>query len=371
MALIKCPECGKEYSDKAPSCPNCGCPTNAESTSTSTQVPEKTKKSPKGIIIGIICAVVIVGGIFGYKLYSDNKKQKTYVDAQTLISAGNYDEGIKMLEGIKGYSGVDEAIEKALQSKEQSSIDEAVKLAEEGKYDKAEELLNSLEGSDAVSEALDEVEDMKASEKYESGISLLNTGKYDEGIAELKEVIDYKDAAEVIEQAKYESYGFSAVKATKKVLKNPDSMLVHEITFYGSSDGESSAEAMTEGALDETNGTETEKEVTSETEVAEGAERFPSIVIHYGAQNGFGGTTTGYSLCSYDEEEGEYTLEGITNELDEEELDKDDDNYYIYAMTAMLINALQEGGHEVGSINRERFDNVIKSSAYTAIKLID
>ncbi len=28
MALIKCPECGKEISDKAASCPNCGCPIN-------------------------------------------------------------------------------------------------------------------------------------------------------------------------------------------------------------------------------------------------------------------------------------------------------------------------------------------------------
>lgn len=26
MALIKCPECGKEVSDKAQSCVNCGCP---------------------------------------------------------------------------------------------------------------------------------------------------------------------------------------------------------------------------------------------------------------------------------------------------------------------------------------------------------
>ncbi len=26
MALIKCEECGKEVSDKATSCPNCGCP---------------------------------------------------------------------------------------------------------------------------------------------------------------------------------------------------------------------------------------------------------------------------------------------------------------------------------------------------------
>lgn len=27
MSLIQCPECGKEFSDKAPACPNCGCPT--------------------------------------------------------------------------------------------------------------------------------------------------------------------------------------------------------------------------------------------------------------------------------------------------------------------------------------------------------
>lgn len=26
MALIKCPECGREISDKAISCPGCGCP---------------------------------------------------------------------------------------------------------------------------------------------------------------------------------------------------------------------------------------------------------------------------------------------------------------------------------------------------------
>lgn len=26
MALIKCPDCGREVSDKANACPNCGCP---------------------------------------------------------------------------------------------------------------------------------------------------------------------------------------------------------------------------------------------------------------------------------------------------------------------------------------------------------
>ncbi len=31
MALIKCPECGKQVSDKAPTCINCGCPLNFQS----------------------------------------------------------------------------------------------------------------------------------------------------------------------------------------------------------------------------------------------------------------------------------------------------------------------------------------------------
>lgn len=30
MALIKCPECGKEISDAAVKCPNCGYPVKAE-----------------------------------------------------------------------------------------------------------------------------------------------------------------------------------------------------------------------------------------------------------------------------------------------------------------------------------------------------
>ena len=30
MALIKCPECGKEISDRAPLCVNCGCPIQSQ-----------------------------------------------------------------------------------------------------------------------------------------------------------------------------------------------------------------------------------------------------------------------------------------------------------------------------------------------------
>lgn len=39
MALIKCPECSKEISDRATSCPHCGCPLDITSTTTQNVAP--------------------------------------------------------------------------------------------------------------------------------------------------------------------------------------------------------------------------------------------------------------------------------------------------------------------------------------------
>ncbi len=118
MAMIQCPECGQEISDKAKKCihcgkvfveekpaneeircsecgavlaetdeicPNCGCPvekiTKQEEAKpqqvevASIKMAAKTKK----IIIGIIIAIIIcVGGGVGYKIYSDNKAEQLY-----------------------------------------------------------------------------------------------------------------------------------------------------------------------------------------------------------------------------------------------------------------------------------------------------
>lgn len=47
MALIKCPECEKDVSDKAPSCPNCGCPIEKYAQSGTVQI-------KMGIVNGIL-----------------------------------------------------------------------------------------------------------------------------------------------------------------------------------------------------------------------------------------------------------------------------------------------------------------------------
>lgn len=49
MALIKCPECGKEISDKAKVCINCGCPLEEVSTTGIVRI-----KMPNNIVEGLV-----------------------------------------------------------------------------------------------------------------------------------------------------------------------------------------------------------------------------------------------------------------------------------------------------------------------------
>ena len=72
MALIKCPECGKEVSDKASSCPNCGHPiedqtVEVEEYSNKEIVNPLPKKSKKKVIFFIaIITVIIIAGVIAY-----------------------------------------------------------------------------------------------------------------------------------------------------------------------------------------------------------------------------------------------------------------------------------------------------------------
>ena len=91
MALIKCDECGKEYSDKASSCPNCGNPTGANGSQPQPQiiiqaaqsVPQKEKK--KGgcmrLVVGAFCLFIILGVIGS--LTKDEKQQPSASSSTT------------------------------------------------------------------------------------------------------------------------------------------------------------------------------------------------------------------------------------------------------------------------------------------------
>lgn len=94
MALIKCPECGKEISDKALNCPNCGCPVGTEAEKPDTYIepdwetienkedmpeiespPNKPNNSKFWIkILAAFGAILILVGIVG--AFSSGNKEK-------------------------------------------------------------------------------------------------------------------------------------------------------------------------------------------------------------------------------------------------------------------------------------------------------
>lgn len=326
MALIKCPECGREISDKASACPHCGCPIRDTNTSTvqpTQNNPVKDKKNKKLIIGGI--AIVVIAGV-GYYFGIAKPQQHLaeckaiYEEAQNLIDDGKFDKAIEKLNSIIDYDGAKDAIAEAQTAQEKATYTEAEKLLEQGKYD--------------------------------AGIELLNT------------IPDYPETAETIEQAKYESYAYSSIKAVKEILKNPDSISVYDLKFY---------DGFKEDDSDETNKNESEENESSEnknSDDSEEASKYPTVVMHYGAQNGFGGNTDGYAYCTYRKDDGQYELGGVTDELDLDELDTDDDMYFFYALSARMINDYFDNGIEVGSINTERFNTVLKNAAYGTVKII-
>lgn len=87
MALINCPECGKEISDKVKACPHCGYPLVEESLESSIPQPQQVEvtgvrinknKSKKIIIYLAGFLVLALIGFFTFKFISEQKAQKEY-----------------------------------------------------------------------------------------------------------------------------------------------------------------------------------------------------------------------------------------------------------------------------------------------------
>lgn len=104
MAIIKCSECGKEISDKATTCPNCGCPTgnhenlekrpvvgksNTSEGNLSSQANNKKKRKETTIVIAILVSIFTLLAIA--KACGDMKTQQesTVLTDSTDVSTTN------------------------------------------------------------------------------------------------------------------------------------------------------------------------------------------------------------------------------------------------------------------------------------------
>lgn len=108
MALIPCPECGREISDKVTSCPHCGypfeqpdapssAPQQVEVTSVKlgSSDPAKKKKTKKLILAAVVAVVAIFAVFFGVKSQTAANQRSQYIDnlssVRMLMLAGAID----------------------------------------------------------------------------------------------------------------------------------------------------------------------------------------------------------------------------------------------------------------------------------------
>lgn len=197
---------------------------------------------------------------------------------------------------------------------------------------------------------------VKLKNTYNEAMTILEKGKYDEADKMLDSISGYKDVTTIQEQIKWESIVYECIKDWKTWLKNPDSFTLYDVAFY--SDKES-------------HGMYSGLSLMGEVDFS-----YPAVIFRSGAQNGFGGNTTGYELFYYVKDSG-YTCMGSCDSLDEDDYYndsgeiKDEDDGAMEVMLCKEINELREKAKSVGSVDMDRLKMVLKNDAYSTIKIIE
>lgn len=127
MALIKCPECGKQISDKAEMCPHCGYPIDSikDGIKQSDQINDsaseinindtpsskyKKKIGKKGILVICSCIIIIAIGIGVYMFATADSRN--YATAQKLYEEEKYEEALEKFSDLAGYKDSEEMADK-------------------------------------------------------------------------------------------------------------------------------------------------------------------------------------------------------------------------------------------------------------------
>ncbi len=126
MALIKCPECGNEVSDKAAMCPKCGYKISI--VQENEKQPTVSKQSKKGrFVIAALLAICIIIALSVFILHQNKIKKETmekYDKANELVESGKITDAKKLFVELGDYSDSKERVDE-LTSKIQDVTDES------------------------------------------------------------------------------------------------------------------------------------------------------------------------------------------------------------------------------------------------------
>lgn len=341
MAMIKCPECGKDVSSFAPACPNCGFPILNDSVNTpkkedTVQVDEKaelhneateisedvivTEKENKGTTVPVIEAPPVVCGTVVETSNVNNKKpnKKVLIALCAILVCV-----IVVIVSVVGGS-----------NKKAKTYENAERYLRQGDYELAittfQELGNYKDSADCAS--------------YCEALSFCELGDYESAYDVLSAIPNYENTKQLLFEIYFETRLFEGLNDFKVYLKNPESLSVKSVEFHYYPDAHETGEGAT---IEE-----------------------PACVINESAQNGFGGFSSAYALLTYQKDQGQYEFVGSCDSLDEDEYDLSDDDELWDWLTCSMINTHLENPEIENAVNIDRIENIIASGRYSSIKRI-
>ena len=182
MALIICPECGKEYSDRADACPNCACPaphvgsTDASGNAISYQ---KAKKKHSIIPTIFLIALLAIGAWYAYRAW-------TYHSGLDAMYSGNYSTARKRLEG--------------LDYNDSNWVLNDISFLEDMEALVREEISLGYDGTDitaeGASQSLEKIRKYQVLEFHTDGLNSI-VDQYAEGLERIVNAYDYDSASAV------------------------------------------------------------------------------------------------------------------------------------------------------------------------------
>lgn len=178
MALITCPECGKEYSDQANACPNCACPSPRTINGNSynrESVPPKVKKKPPIIQTIIVFALVAAGAWYAYINWS-------YRDGLNAMYSGNYSIARKRLESLN-YDDSEWALNDI-------SFLEDLETIVRDEISRGDDYTNIVE---EASQTLEKIRKYQAVEFHTEGLNVA-VEQYADGLKRIASAYDYESA---------------------------------------------------------------------------------------------------------------------------------------------------------------------------------
>lgn len=207
MALIKCPECGKEISDKAKKCPNCGYKIKNGFID---------RRKMRIIIVAIFLVLVTLICVIVQK----ERKEQKVLEEQRQREIAEIDSWVEKVYGgeIPTQVEYDEMVERFNNlGEDQANIKNAdiLKKFEAIDLDTITQISDKIDSLDESSdfskilEAKDDYEDLKENEK---------------------ELVDIKKIDSLMELSDIENAALAACNNIKLCMKNEDSFKVNEIT---------------------------------------------------------------------------------------------------------------------------------------------